>query len=112
MKGLILYIVAAVLFLPLTVLNVFCVIVKNGNANGYFFQGAIDIDKFGNINLRCLLNTILRKKGGSKFGLEDETISSVLGKNKRDDKLSFIGVAVACILDSIDKNHCIKSIKK
>ena len=111
MKGLNLYIVAALLFLPLTLLNVICVIIKNGNANGYFFQGAIDIDKFGNVNLRCLLNTILRKKGGFKFGLENETVSSVLGKNKRDNKLSFIGKAVAYILDSIDKNHCINSIK-
>ena len=112
MKGLVLYIVAALLFLPLTVLNVFCVIIKNGNANGYFFQGAIDIDKFGNINLRCMLNTLLRKKGGSKFGLEDETISSVLGKNKRDKKLSGVGKAVAAVLDLLEKDHCIKSIKK
>ena len=42
----------------------------------------------------------------------EETISSVLGKNQRDNTLSFAGKVLVFILDTIDKNHCKKSIKE
>jgi hypothetical protein len=112
--GLILYIVATILFLPLTAINFLIVLWKNPNLktiNAYFFEGAIDLDRFGNREFRTLWNVLLRKKGGYKFGNENETISSCLGKNKRDKTLSFLGKALCWILDSLDKNHCKKSIK-
>ena len=116
--GFILYIVAFLLFIPLTFLNIICVLWKYAKVGSfwktlgkYFFQGAIDIDVFGNHNFRTLFNAILRKPGGYPFGIEEETISSVLGKNQKDGTLSFIGVGVAFVLDCLDKNHCKKSIK-
>jgi 8-oxo-dGTP diphosphatase len=41
----------------------------------------------------------------------DETISSVLGKNKKANTLSKIGKGLDWILDILDKNHSIKSIE-
>jgi hypothetical protein len=118
MLGLFLYVIATILFLPLTILNIICVLWKNVKAKGffnviqdYFFQGAIDIDKFGNHNFRTLFNVILRKRNGYVFGFPDETISSVLGKNQAKGTLSWVGISVAFILDSLDKNHCKKSIR-
>jgi hypothetical protein len=103
----ILFLVAYILLLPLTVINYFVVWDKN-----YFKSTAIDLDKFGNREFRSLFNKTLKLKKGVKFGNEKETISSVLGKNKRDNTLSKTGIIVCYILDAIDKNHCIKSIKE
>lgn len=115
--GLFLYIVATILFFPLTIINIVIVIWKHASVdgfwktlNGYFFTGAIDIDRFGNHNFRTLWNATLRKSGGYKFGNINETISSALGKNQRDKKLSIPGKMIAGTLDFIDKNHCQKSI--
>ena len=66
--GLILYIIAYLLFLPLTIFNAL-----NVRKKGYFLDTAINIDRFGHL---------------TKFG------------------------KVICkILDTIDKNHCEKSIQ-
>lgn len=110
MIGFILYLVANLLFLPLTGLNLIAVFWKYKTIKGYFYQGAIDIDMFANRNFRTLFNVCLRKKGGYAFGNPKETISSVLGKNQRDKTLSFVGVWVSYILDKIGKDHCKKSI--
>jgi len=34
----------------------------------------------------------------------------VLGKNKRDGTLTYLGYALSSILDTIDTNHCIDAI--
>lgn len=109
--GFILYIIASLLWLPLTILNWIMVAYKYGLSNDYFLQTAIDIDKFGNRNFRTLLNNVLIKKEGYQFGDVRETISSVLGKNQRDDTLTKIGKLICWILDSLDKKHCKNSIK-
>lgn len=75
-----------------------------------FLSIATSIDTSGNVVCKDLFNVCLKKKGGYEFGNRKETISSVLGKNKRDGTLTKIGKLVAWILDKIDKNHCIKSI--
>ena len=115
MNGLILYLIAILLYIPLTVLNVMAVLkvygIKWRVLDGYFFQTAIDIDRFGNRNLRTLLNLTLITEYGYRFGDERETISSVLGKNQRDYTLTVAGKLLAKLLDWIDKNHCEKSIK-
>lgn len=107
----ILFVVSIVVFLPLSVINIILVIFKGGNLSNYFKETAIDIDRFGNRNLRTLLNETLQKNG-YKFGDYRETISSALGKNKRDNTLTKMGIVICNILDFLDENHCIKSIKQ
>lgn len=113
MKGLILFLIAVLLFLPLTLLNIILVVWEYGNLksiDGYFYQTAVDINRFGNRNFRTLFNATLIKEEGYQFGDSRETISGVLGKNQRDKTLSKTGKLLASILDWIDENHCEKSI--
>ena len=102
----ILFIIAYVLFLPLSFINFLFVRQK-----GYFKDSAINIDKFGNREFITSLNLCLIKSNSPfKFGNINETISSVLGKNKRFGHLTKFGKIICLILDTIDKNHCEKSI--
>ena len=113
--GIILFIVSILLFIPLTLINLTIVMVKHRTwraFDGYFFQTAIDIDRFGNRNFRTLFNATLIEDWGYQFGDARETISSVLGKNQRDNSLTVLGEIVVFILDKIDKDHCKKSIKE
>ena len=71
---------------------------------------ATSIDASGNVVCKDLFNLLLIKKESYQFGNRKETISSVLGKNQRDNKLTGLGKLIALILDTIDKNHCAKSI--
>jgi hypothetical protein len=100
-----LLILAWILFLPLSVVNYFCV----KNKKGYFKQTALNLDKFGNREFRAFLNLSMQKNG-YQFGNQNETISSALGKNERDNTLTKFGRILVKILDIIDKNHCKKSI--
>ena len=110
---LLLFLVAYILVLPLTIINFFVVVfTSKDHAKGYFRSTAINIDKFGNREFRKLWNLTLRKENGYEFGNVEETISSALGKNERDGTLSRTGRALVWILDKIDKNHSLKSIKE
>jgi len=105
--GYILFLVAYLLFLPLTIFNAL-----NVRKKGYFLDTAINIDRFGNREFRFSLNKYLIKENSPfEFGNIDETISSVLGKNKKFGHLTRLGKVICKILDTIDKNHCEKSIK-
>jgi len=106
--GFLLFIIAYILFLPLSIIN-YCVV---KNKKGYFKSSAISLDKFGNREFRTLLNKALKIKSGYEFGNMNETISGVLGKNERDKTLSKTGKGLVYILNKIDKNHCLKSIDK
>jgi hypothetical protein len=106
--GFLLFLIAYVLFLPLTLINY--LVVKN--KSGYFKSSAINLDKFGNREFRTLLNKTLKTEIGYSFGNMNETISGVLGKNERDNTLSKTGKILVWILDKIDKNHAFKSIDK
>lgn len=75
-----------------------------------FLSIATSIDASGNVVCKDLFNLLLIKKGGYEFGKRKETISSVLGKNQRDNTLTGTGKGVAFVLDKIDRNHCLKSI--
>lgn len=108
--GFLLFIIATILWLPLTVLNWICVAYKYGLSNKYFYQTAIDIDRFGNRNFRTFLNLTMQKNG-YEFGDVRETISSALGKNQVRKTLTPFGKFICWILDTLDKNHCKKSIK-
>jgi hypothetical protein len=113
--GILLYIIAIILFIPLSIVNFFVVLwnygIKWSIINGFFYETAIDIDRFSNRNFRALWNSTLRTKEGYRFGNELETVSSALGKNKRDNTLTKTGKILCNVLDFLDKNHCIKSIK-
>jgi len=104
----ILFILAYVLYLPLSIVN--WLFVKD--KSGYFKSSAINLDKFGNREFRTLLNKVLIIDKGYRFGNINETISSVLGKNQLTDTLTKSGLILVWILDKIDKDHCFKSINK
>ena len=109
--NLLLSIIAVVLFILIEPLNfVFVVIIKRHKASGYFRNLAVGIDRFGNYQFRTLFNALFRLENGYKFGNFNETVSSVLGKNQRDNTLSKIGWLLVNILDFIDENHCLNSI--
>jgi hypothetical protein len=102
----ILFILAYILLLPITLINYFVVNVKKG----YFKSTARNIDVFANREFRATWNKLLITKQGYQFGTIGETISSVLGKNQRDNTLTKTGKILCSILDFIDKDHCKNSI--
>jgi hypothetical protein len=106
MIQLLLFLIAYILYLPLSIINLFFV----QNKKGYFLSSATNLDKFGNREFRTLWNKVLITNKGYQFGNINETISSVLGKNQRDNTLTKAGKVLVWILDKIDKNHCYKSI--
>jgi len=81
-----------------------------GDFNHYNTQLAIAKDRYGNVLCSHLFNYLLITKKGYKFGNGKETISSVIGKNKRDKTLSLIGKLLDSSLDLFESNHSIKSI--
>ena len=113
--GILLYFIAIILYVPLTIINTILVLSKYGwkfkTIDNYFYQTAVDIDRFANRNFRTLWNETLQRNG-YQFGDERETVSSALGKNKRDNTLTQTGKILCDILDRLDENHCIKSIKE
>ena len=88
--GLFLFLLAWLLFLPLSLLNFLAVAVKFKDL-GYFKSSAVNLDRFGNF---------------------EEKISSALGKNQRNGTLTRTGRVLVWILDTIEKEHCRKSIKE
>lgn len=72
---------------------------------------ALAKDQYGNALGMYFFNDFVIKKDGYKFGFIDETISSVLGKNKRDNTLTCLGKILCFILNLLDKNHVEKSIE-
>ena len=104
----ILFILAYILYLPLSIVN--WLFVKN--KSGYFKSSAVNLDKFGNREFRTLFNKVLINDKGHRFGSIEETISSVLGRNQLTNTLTKSGLVLVWILDNIDENHCIKSIEK
>ncbi len=78
----------------------------------YLYRIALGIDQLGNVVCARLFNFFLIDINGHKFGNEDETISSVLGKNKKTNTLTFFGIALDALLELIDKNHNIEAIEE
>jgi hypothetical protein len=105
--GFLLFLIAYVLYLPLTIIN-YCLVWKKG----YFKDSAVTLDKLANREFRTLWNKVLIVEMGYRFGNINETISSALGKNQRDNTLSITGKGLVFILDKIDRNHCVKSINE
>jgi len=106
--GFLLFIIAYILYLPLTVIN-FCLVESK---KGYFKSSAITLDKLANREFRTLWNKVLRTESGYHFGKINETISSALGKNQQLKTLTKTGLALVWLLDKLDNNHSIKNIDK
>ena len=79
------------------------------------FQLAFDIDVFGNYLFRDTWNLIFAKEN-KLFGFFGETISSTLGRGRRDGGLSWFGYVFSIFLDAIwitdwfKGGHCKASI--
>ena len=117
MVNLILVITARILFFLISPISFIYVlfIQKKFTINklyGYWRSEAINLDRYGNYSYRTILNAFLKTKNGYEFGNFNETISSALGKNERDNTLSKKGKLLVKILDFLDENHCEKSIKE
>lgn len=121
--GFLLSIIAYILFIPTALVNFVFVIIKFSKSRGFFkviddywYQSAIDIDRFGNHHFRTFWNLAFIKKNGYKFGDIEETISSALGKNQVKKSLTVFGWIIVYILWVIDYKywfkggHCINSI--
>ncbi|MFZ9004296.1 MAG: NUDIX hydrolase [Robiginitalea sp.] len=89
-----------------------CLITRRIKGLGeYLLQIAISIDQLGNVLMQHLLNLLwINPGGGYPFGNRDETISSALGRNKRNGTLSAFGRGMDSLLDRIDPNHSLNSI--
>ena len=103
MLGFLLFIIAYVLYFPLTLINF--LLVRN---KGYFRDSALTLDKLANREFRTLWNKTLILKDGIQFGNINETISSVLGKNILANKLTKTGKVLVWILT---KKHCLDAIE-
>ncbi len=104
-----LYIIAYILVAILAPVGVIYGIFRNPKGFGKkLLDMAVSLDQFGNVAVSEMLNDFL----GEGFGDEDETISSVLGRNKRDGKLKPTGRAISWILNTLDKDHVEKSIEE
>ena len=77
----------------------------------YCLQLAITLDVFGNIAMQHLFNKFLIKHDGYKFGNNFETVSSVLGKNQLRNSLKPAGKTLIKILEHIESEHCLNSVK-
>ena len=76
------------------------------------FLVAIGIDKIGNVVCADLFNdTLIKQDSKYKFGDVKDTISKVLGVNKRDDTLTKLGIFLANVLNWIEKDHVENAIK-
>lgn len=75
----------------------------------YFWRVLLAIDQMANVFFSPVLNWVLKPK--HLFGDEDETLSSVFGKNVRNGSCRACHV-MCLILHFIDTNHCKKSIEE
>lgn len=81
--------------------------------NRFFKYAAISIDQIGNFACAVLFNILLIKSNERmyRFGKENETISSALGKNVKADNLTILGILLNMVLNLFERNHSLKSIQ-
>ena len=104
--GFILWVIAIILLILITFINY--PLVKN--KEGYFRSSALNLDIFANKEFRTLWNKILIvKESKYKFGKDNETLSSVLGKNIKESTLTNTGKILVKILS---EKHCLDAIKQ
>ena len=79
--------------------------------NIWLLDIAISIDQLINVLGRHMWNKLFSKGGVHHFGNPDETVSSVLGKNKLSGTLTKFGQWIADNLNMFQKNHVENSIE-
>lgn len=79
--------------------------------SNFFRSIALSIDQLGNVVCQYLFNAVFIKRYGIKFGNEDETVSSVLGKNKNKGTLRFLGKTLDRLLNLFEEDHAVKAIQ-
>nr|WP_153851458.1 hypothetical protein [Ornithobacterium rhinotracheale] len=117
--NLLIFIIAPVLVLALTPLNVAIVFVKDWRKKGFkkAFQGMADYfresayrwDCFGCSELRTLWNCMLKTKQGKEFGKRGLSLSSDLGMQEKAGTMSRTGAVLNALLFLIERNHCRKA---
>ena len=119
MKNFPLVILAIALFVILSPIGlilelIFIGLKKSGQTlSNFFLRIAVSIDQMGNVVCGTLFNyTLIQSGSPHAFGHEDETISSVIGKNKKINQLSTLGRGLDWILNVLDHNHSIKNIEE
>lgn len=116
MKALAMFILALILLVVLTPLALLFRVVTPSVRGDWFYRLTLSIDQFGNVLGDSLFNFWLLKDKGhiycSTFGNEDETISSVIGKNFNLNNLSKSGELLRQILSYLENNHSVNSIEK
>lgn len=113
--GIILALIATLLmyiFSPFLIIYGMCTMSSFKEVSDYFFRIAVSIDQLGNVIGSPFFNHCAIKPEGFQFGNEDETISSVLGKNYQTSTFRLLGRSMRYYLDKIQPNHCINSIGK
>jgi len=102
--GFLLFTIALILIFLMTIVNFFEV----KNKEGYFRSTALNLDIWANVEFRTFWNNhLIKEKTIHPFGLQGETISSVLGKNILIYNLTNAGKVLVWILT---KKHCVDSI--
>lgn len=113
MIGFILTLVALILFMAFAPFGILYQVVTDLKGAGkYFFDIAVCIDQAGNVVCRKLLNLVMIKSDGHRFGNPDETISSAIGKNHADGTLTWCGWGLYRLLNKIEKDHSEKAIEE
>jgi hypothetical protein len=116
MKGFFLLLIAVLLSIILYPIGwIYSIITFRGSLKKlgkWWYVMAVSIDQLGNVVMSTLFNDILIRKYGIEFGDEDQTISMVLGVNKKIGTLTPLGKFIADVLNKIDPNHVEKAIEK
>ena len=113
-----LFIIALILVVVFSFIGICFMVIKSllfwnkDLINTYWMDMAISLDQLGNVSMSGVLNVIFIKGNSHTFGNPDETISSVLGKNQKNNTLAYLGRRLVALLDWLDKDHSIKSIEK
>ncbi len=103
--GFLLFTLALILIFVMTIVNFFEVT----NKKDYFKNTALNLDIWANVEFRTFWNNhLIKNKMPNPFGIQGETISSVLGKNILRNNLTKTGKALVWILG---KKHCLDAIK-
>lgn len=116
--NLLLFLIAWLLFLPATLVNVIIVASKSGTRGwvralgGYFRESAVRLDRYGCGEFRATWNVIMITKDGIPFRADGNTISAYLGANQIKGTLRGFGRFIAWLLDKVDKGHCLRAYEK
>lgn len=113
MRGLVLLLLALLISIVLLPIGFMYQLVSTAlkSLNGYLFKIAKSVDQLGNVVCVGLFDALfLKKQSVARFGNEDETVSSVLGRNKQEGTLTAIGRSLTWLLNTIEKDHVEKAI--